>query len=93
MWIGVTMNRLADQERQLVGVLARRRYTDRSRPVVVHVCEFVSQPLYFVRVQTQSVEDYVVRSGGYCTLTNTLRYDEEVISGNNTFYKCLDITK
>ena len=38
-----------------MGVLAGCRHTDDALPVVVHVAEFIGQPLHVVRLQTTAV--------------------------------------
>lgn len=61
MWF--TMQGSASQVGQFVSVLAAGRDADRSRPVVVHVAQFVGQQLEELRRPIELVADNVEVAG------------------------------
>ena len=62
--------------------LAGSRYPYGPRPVVVHVCHLVRQPLHVVRFQSRVVTDHYIVGGSDSALTHMLTHKEEVVPAN-----------
>ena len=74
------MERLADQIGQLVSVLTHHGDSHCAWPVVVEVGQLVGQSLDVLRLQSRGVLDDVVAGWVHGTLSDGLRYEEEVVS-------------
>ncbi len=64
----------------LIDHLTRGGHTDSSRPIVVHVCQFVGKSLNVVGLETRTVRDHNKVSGRDRALTHVLTHKEEVIA-------------
>lgn len=73
------VQRLADQKRQFVRVLARSRHSNGALPIVIQMAHLVSQTLHMVRFQTAVVVNDVVRNRRYGTLSNALRNQVKIV--------------
>lgn len=73
------MDALADEEGQLVGILARGRNTDDTWPVVIDVAQLVGEPLYVVWLQAAVVVDDVVVRGGDAAASHRLAHNKKII--------------
>jgi len=78
--VGVTMNRLTNQEGQLVSILAWGRDSDGAGPIEVQVSQLVAEPLDVVRLEHRCVPDNVEHGRGHRALADALTDQEEVIS-------------
>lgn len=63
LWTRVLMERLADQEGQLVSILARRWHADGTGPIIVKMGKLVCQALHLVWAEAVCVPDDVVVRG------------------------------
>jgi len=66
---------------KFVGILARGRDCDGSRPVVVEVTQFVGDPLEFVSVQRSNIMDHNEGARTDRPLASSSRNQEKVIPG------------
>merc|ERR1719357_1259985 len=80
---------IADQQSQLVSILAGGRNSNRSRPVVVKVRQLVSEPLHVLWLQAGGILYNVVGGGVDRSLCHRLGNQEEVVPfrlGDNIVY-------
>lgn len=85
------VQRLTDQEGELVGVLTHGRHTNRARPVVVHVTQLVAHSLIVIGLEASVVVDHVVVSRIDCALGHVLRDQIEIepfFACDHTVYDC-----
>jgi len=74
------MQRLSDEESQLLSVLTRSRDSNGALPIVVKVAQLEDQLLVFIRTQIGLVPDDVVVDRRNSALVNELRHHVEVIA-------------
>lgn len=63
----------------MTGILARSRYSDSARPVIVQVTQLVCELLHMVCFHTGGVMYNNVVCRCHCTLSNMLADQEEVV--------------
>ena len=78
-WVTRLVQRLAMQERHLVGILARCGDTDSSRPIVVEMSQPIGEFLETIHRPLTVVTDNVVVGRGNGALTHGLRHQEKVV--------------
>jgi len=76
---GIPVDRLTNEEGNLMGILAGSRDTDSSGPVVIEMGQLVGEGLKMDGLEPRRVMDNMVVGGGGRSLAHALRTKEKVV--------------